>query len=519
MKTSLQLPALRAFTLIALHFAPGFMPRAFAQGPLTPPGAPAPTMKTLAQIEPRRDLAGLPGDATASRVISAPGSYYLTGELVAEAGKTGIRVDVSHVTIDLNGFRLVAGSSGPIGIQLNNGPSGVAVVNGSLFGWGSAIASTNGAARGVRLLDLAIVGGRNGVELYDASSATATRVSVTGGGGPGIALGASATVASQCTVVSFASSGGEVVGISAAVVSQCAVDSLVNTDGAATGINGGEVSDCTVTTVRALLEGAAKGITAHSVPRCRVAGVEALGPGETATGISGTSVSDCTSTNIAAGTSGFVTGIGGSTIHNSTVANVGTIGSTPSGAKGIVGDTVSNCSARLVSGVSQASGITAVRVADSAVGGISASGSSSIGIGGYRLATGCTVTTVSGIGASFSAGFVCPDGGETRTCEARDTGAYGIHHSGGGVVRGCTVSALSSGTGIFSSSRAVFEDNFVNGCANGLAGAPGAASLVVRNRVIQITGTKFNFTNSQVGPIVNVEGTITSTSPWANFTD
>ena len=27
---------------------------AFAQGSLTPPGAPAPTMKTLAQIEPRR---------------------------------------------------------------------------------------------------------------------------------------------------------------------------------------------------------------------------------------------------------------------------------------------------------------------------------------------------------------------------------------------------------------------------------------------------------------------------------
>jgi hypothetical protein len=35
-----------------------------AQGPLTPPpGAPAPTMKTLQQIEPRKDLATVGSDA------------------------------------------------------------------------------------------------------------------------------------------------------------------------------------------------------------------------------------------------------------------------------------------------------------------------------------------------------------------------------------------------------------------------------------------------------------------------
>jgi hypothetical protein len=42
---------------------------AFAQGSLTPPGAPAPTMKTLAQIEPRT-----PVDALTRREISATNS-------------------------------------------------------------------------------------------------------------------------------------------------------------------------------------------------------------------------------------------------------------------------------------------------------------------------------------------------------------------------------------------------------------------------------------------------------------
>jgi len=32
---------------------------AFAQGPLTPPGTPAPTMKSLDQIEPRTPIASL----------------------------------------------------------------------------------------------------------------------------------------------------------------------------------------------------------------------------------------------------------------------------------------------------------------------------------------------------------------------------------------------------------------------------------------------------------------------------
>lgn len=51
MKASFQIPLLRVFTLAALLLAPCSIPRALAQGgSLTPPGAPAPTMRSLQEI-------------------------------------------------------------------------------------------------------------------------------------------------------------------------------------------------------------------------------------------------------------------------------------------------------------------------------------------------------------------------------------------------------------------------------------------------------------------------------------
>jgi hypothetical protein len=62
---------LAALALFLLTLNPQFS-TCSAQGSLTPPGAPAPAMKTLAQIEPRTPIASAPF------TISAPGSYYLT---------------------------------------------------------------------------------------------------------------------------------------------------------------------------------------------------------------------------------------------------------------------------------------------------------------------------------------------------------------------------------------------------------------------------------------------------------
>src|SRR5436190_21494060 len=78
----------------------------FAQGGLAPPGAPAPTMKTLQQIEPRTPISSLPFN------ILTSGSYYVMTNLTGVSGSDGITVFVSGVTIDLGGFSLTGATNG-----------------------------------------------------------------------------------------------------------------------------------------------------------------------------------------------------------------------------------------------------------------------------------------------------------------------------------------------------------------------------------------------------------------------
>jgi hypothetical protein len=82
---------------------------ALAQGPLLPPAAPAPSMKSLDQIEARIAIPKSPAVPTAGPhfTISAPGSYYLTGNIEIASGN-GINIGVSNVTLDLNGFALIS---------------------------------------------------------------------------------------------------------------------------------------------------------------------------------------------------------------------------------------------------------------------------------------------------------------------------------------------------------------------------------------------------------------------------
>src|SRR5438067_11174861 len=87
------------------------VPCALAQGSLTPPGAPAPTFKTLQQIEPRIDVLNAPAsavtttDANYHYIITQSGSYYLSGNIVAT--KThAIKIAAPDVVLDLSGFRI-----------------------------------------------------------------------------------------------------------------------------------------------------------------------------------------------------------------------------------------------------------------------------------------------------------------------------------------------------------------------------------------------------------------------------
>ncbi len=109
-----------------------------AQGSLTPPGAPAPTMKTLAQVEPRTPI------ATAPVTITQPGSYYLTTNL---AGSVTIAAD--NVTLDLMGFTIIPASgsailqSGPRSrVLVRNGILSAPTANGIDFSTSTALAGT-----------------------------------------------------------------------------------------------------------------------------------------------------------------------------------------------------------------------------------------------------------------------------------------------------------------------------------------------------------------------------------------
>lgn len=123
-------------------------PAGFAQGVLTPPGAPGPTMKTLAQIEPRTPVATntTPGDANNLYIITQPGSYYLTANLFGSGSANGIEILTNNVTLDLNGFLLQSTPTNVAfvpndAVYIPANQTNITVRNGLVSGWGYGLNS------------------------------------------------------------------------------------------------------------------------------------------------------------------------------------------------------------------------------------------------------------------------------------------------------------------------------------------------------------------------------------------
>ncbi len=96
-----------------------------AQGNLAPSAAPAPSMKTLDQIEPRTPISTLPF------VITNAGSYYLATNLVSGSAN-GIVISNNDVTLDLRGFTISGGASSQQGILVSGARTNIAVENGTV---------------------------------------------------------------------------------------------------------------------------------------------------------------------------------------------------------------------------------------------------------------------------------------------------------------------------------------------------------------------------------------------------
>lgn len=153
--TILKLVALALLSSFVLH--PSSL---CAQGSLTPPGAPAPTMRTLTQIQPRTPISTYP------TTITSPGSYYLTGNLNPFAS-TAIIIQASDVTVDLNGFNILQGDTG---IYVSNGVQNATIRNGSLRAQGTyGIFAPN--VSGLTLEHLRVAGVTSGVGATVSSNA------------------------------------------------------------------------------------------------------------------------------------------------------------------------------------------------------------------------------------------------------------------------------------------------------------------------------------------------------------
>lgn len=256
----LHLPVLACLVLVPLT--------GFGQGALNPPSGPAPTMRTLDQVEPRTPIDGTKtrGDENHQHIISAPGSYYLTGNL-AVSRANGIRVTVEGVTIDLNGFE-ISRASGTSGIGIHATANRFTLRNGSVRGFGAGILSigASGEFHAVKVANCSFSGlnvgpnsrlegcsvtNINGEGIDAGDGSTLINCGASGGTGDAdaaIRAGSGSTLIS-CTALSNAADNGISAGNGATLIN-CAARGNTSNQGHSAGISTGlyaNVTGCVAT--------------------------------------------------------------------------------------------------------------------------------------------------------------------------------------------------------------------------------------------------------------------------------
>jgi hypothetical protein len=341
--------AVALLTLLAISSSR--LSTARAQGSLTPPGAPAPTMKSLDQIEARTPISAAP------YTISQPGSYYLTGSLQVSSG-SAITIVANGVTLDLNGFTISSTDPNNTGAGIQLGTSGrvqnVTILNGFITGSVGYGGGYSGPGFG------------NGITYVGAipNNVRVTGVSVSGCLFSGIYINNG--VVESCTVETVGGYGIVAVGVHRCEAFQCGNTAIyANTASDCYGYclgNGDGVNADTANNCYANCTGSGNGVTAVTASNCR---------GESFSG-------DGVSASIATGCYGFSTS-----------------------GHGLFADTAGNCRGESVNSV----GVNAVSASN-------CYGQSDVGEGlNAIVATGCyghsTSTTAMGLGLFANTAINC----------------------------------------------------------------------------------------------------------------
>lgn len=214
-------------------------------GPLSPPGGSvAPTYKTLTEVEPRIaiNLTNTAGDADSVYKISQPGSYYLTGNVTGVAGKHGIEITASGVTLDLMGFDLVGvpGMGAFDGVSVTvGGLTGITVKNGTVRSWGGDGVDLGSNPSGNTVLEIRSSGNAgNGIRV--ANNCLISKCIASSNTLSGISTG------SSCTISECAASSNDAHGITTGLM--CTITNCTAPSNALNGINAGSsnrINGCT----------------------------------------------------------------------------------------------------------------------------------------------------------------------------------------------------------------------------------------------------------------------------------
>lgn len=192
-------------------------------GPLEPPAGPvadsalSPTnFKTLAEVEPRININTVSGVGTALYLLDRPGSYYLSGNITATAGRNGLVIASDNITIDLNGFALIGVSGAGDGISYADPARyyrNIEVRNGTIRNWpgsGINIQADNVRVDAVRLSNNSLAA----INLNGSLAAIVTGCTMLDNVGGGIFAGNAAII--EKNTINVASTLGDGPGISVA---------------------------------------------------------------------------------------------------------------------------------------------------------------------------------------------------------------------------------------------------------------------------------------------------------------